>query len=389
MLAKSIEYIPAHPSNYTKGRGGRRIRAITVHHMAARWTAKRCGESFQQIERDASSHYGIGFEGEIARYVDEKDTAWTNGDWDSNLESVTIECANSAMGEPWPVSDATLNSLIDLVADIAKRNGLVPLVKGVNFTWHQMFDATSCPGDYLLSKMDYIVEEANKRVGDGEGEEEGISVSYRVHTDRWLPAVTGADAGDEDNGYAGVLGAPVFGVQVIASVGDVWYQAHPKGASNWLPEVRNNEDYAGTKITPMDGFMIQSDSTVIRYRVHTLEDGWLPEVTGYDPNDHDNGYAGVFGHVIDAIMIRADEIIEAEEEEIEEAEQAPAPPVEAEPESPPDIPPSERTETPVFEEEENTQATTSPKEEKPTRFNFFALLARLIEALINFLKKEN
>lgn len=375
----ATERILAYAGNYTVGRGKSKIRAITIHHMAARWTARRCGESFQQIERDASSHYGIGYDGEIAQYVDEKDTAWTNGDWDSNLESVTIECANSASGGNWPVSDASLNSLIDLVADIAKRNNLVPLVKGVNLTWHQMFEATACPGAYLLSKMDYIVEEANKRVGGTKYSITPVNVAYRVYTDRWLPDVTGASADDADNGYAGILGAPVFGVQAIASVGDVYYQAHPKGASNWLPEVRNNEDYAGTKITPMDGFMIQSDSTVIRYRVHTKEDGWLPEVTGYDPNDHENGYAGVFGHVIDAIMIRADEIIEAEEEEIEEAE----------PEAPVETPPAERTETHVFDEEENAQATPTPKEEKPARFNFVALLVRLIEALINFLKKEN
>ena len=78
-------------------------------------------------------------------------------------------------------------------------------------------------------------------------------------------------------------------------------------------------------------------------------------------------------------MIRADEIIEAEEEGIEEAE----------PESPAETPPAEPTETPVFDEEETDQATPTTKEEKPARFNFVALLSRLIEALIKLFSKEN
>lgn len=302
------EWIPAYQGNYTVGRGGRAIRAITVHHMAARWTARRCGESFQQIERDASSHYGIGFDGEIAQYVDEKDTAWTNGNWDSNLESVTIECANSASGAPWPVSDASLQSLTSLIADIARRNGLVPLVKGVNLTWHGMFEATACPGAYLLSKMDEIVEEANRLLTGEETERIPVTLSYGVFTDRWLPEVSGASVGDDENGFAGILGQPVTAVIASASRGSLFYQTHLLGGE-WLPEVMDREDFAGIFGCPVDGFMIRSDETLLHYRVHTLEDGWLPEVTGYDPSDGGNGFAGILGHTVDGLLIRADGIL--------------------------------------------------------------------------------
>ena len=33
---------------------------------------------------------------------------------------------------------------------------------GKNLTWHSMFTNTTCPGDYLRSKMQYIADEANK-----------------------------------------------------------------------------------------------------------------------------------------------------------------------------------------------------------------------------------
>lgn len=154
--------VPAYEGNFTYGRSGRNIEAVTIHHMAGKLTAEQCGRIFQQVGRYGSSHYGIGYNGEIASYVDEENTAWTNSNWDSNCKSVTIETSNSEMGGSWPVSDASLNALIKLVADIAKRNNLGTLVPGQNLTWHSMFADTTCPGDYLRSKMQYIADEANK-----------------------------------------------------------------------------------------------------------------------------------------------------------------------------------------------------------------------------------
>lgn len=153
---------PAYEGNFTYGRSGRKIECITIHHMAGVLTAKQCGEIFQTPGRCGSSHYGIGKDGEIACYVGEENTAWTNSNWDSNCKSITIETSNSEYGGKWKVSDYVLNELIKLVADIGKRNNLGLLVKGKNVTWHSMFTKTNCPGEYLLSKMDYIINEANK-----------------------------------------------------------------------------------------------------------------------------------------------------------------------------------------------------------------------------------
>lgn len=154
--------VPASTNNFTKGRSGRKIEMIVLHHMAGVLTAKRCGELFQNPNRKASSNYGIGYDGKIGLYVDEENTSWANSNWDANCKSVTIETSNDKVGNNWHVGDVTLNSLIKLVADIAKRNNLGKLVKGKNLTWHQMYAKTACPGDYLLSKMDYIIQEANK-----------------------------------------------------------------------------------------------------------------------------------------------------------------------------------------------------------------------------------
>ena len=141
--------VQANATNYTKGRTSK-IQMIAIHHMAGILTAKQCGNIFAKAGRGGSSHYGIGKDGEVGQYVDEQDTAWTNSNWDSNCKSVTIETSNCEVGGNWKVSDKVLNKLIELVADIAKRNKLGTLVKGKNVVWHSMYTATSCPRKILI-----------------------------------------------------------------------------------------------------------------------------------------------------------------------------------------------------------------------------------------------
>lgn len=156
------EFYPAHPNNYYGDRGSGKVNKIIVHHMAAVWTAKRCGESFQNPSRYASSNYGIGYDGEIAGYVPEELCSGATGGYEIDKYAITIEVANSINGDPWTVSDKALTSLIQLIADIAKRYKLGTLVKGENVCWHSMYAATQCPAKYLLSCMDKIVQSANE-----------------------------------------------------------------------------------------------------------------------------------------------------------------------------------------------------------------------------------
>lgn len=163
----ATESYPAYAGNYSGPEARKNITAVTVHHMAGVLSARDCGSIFQRPGRNGSSHYGIGVNGEIAWYVDENCVAWTNSNWPSNQSSVTIETSNSSTGGDWPVSGASYKSLIKLVADIAKRNGLGKLVPGQNLTWHSMYASTSCPGPYLLARMQNIADEANKINGQG------------------------------------------------------------------------------------------------------------------------------------------------------------------------------------------------------------------------------
>ena len=113
--------VPAYSGNYTVGRSGRKIEAVTIHHMAGVMSAEQCGKVFQAKGRNGSSHYGIGNDGRIGLYVDESNTAWTNSNWDSNCKSVTIETSNNKTGGQWTVGDKALNSLIKLKSDLSQE----------------------------------------------------------------------------------------------------------------------------------------------------------------------------------------------------------------------------------------------------------------------------
>lgn len=144
------------------------ISKITIHHMAGNLTIEQCGNVFAPTSRQASSNYGIGSDGRIGMYVEEKNRAWTSSNAQNDNMAVTIEVANDVVGGNWHISDKAMESLINLCVDICKRNNIEKLNftgdKNGNLTMHKWFAATACPGAYLESKFPYIANEVNKRL---------------------------------------------------------------------------------------------------------------------------------------------------------------------------------------------------------------------------------
>jgi len=94
-----------------------------------------------------------------------------------------------------------------------------------------------------------------------------------------------------------LFAAPV----VAAPATDVFYKVRAGGV--WLPEVCNLQDYAGsTRGLPITGFCARVSQGTVKYRAHVLGGDWLPYVTGYDPADSANGYAGN-NQPIDAVEV--------------------------------------------------------------------------------------
>lgn len=157
--------------NYNK-RTESKITKITIHHMVGNLTVEQCGALFAKASKQGSSNYGIGTDGRIALYVEEKNRAWTSGSQWNDQRAVTIEVANTTEGvknKTWEISDKAYASLIKLCIDICKRNN----IKSVNFTgdkngvmtWHCMYQATQCPGHYIKNIFGQIVSDINKGLG--------------------------------------------------------------------------------------------------------------------------------------------------------------------------------------------------------------------------------
>ena len=153
-----------------------KIDTITIHCMAGQLSVETCGNAFASRNSQASSNYGIGRDGRIAMYVEEKDRSWCSSDTANDHRAITIEVASDPTS-PYAVNDVAYRSLIKLVTDICKRNGIKKLVwstdrnqrinhqNGANMTVHSDFANVDCPGDYLYSRMGDIADSVNKNLG--------------------------------------------------------------------------------------------------------------------------------------------------------------------------------------------------------------------------------
>lgn len=147
------------------------IDKITIHHMAGNMSIEALGNMWANPAREASSNYGIGSDGRIGMYVEEKNRSWCSSSSSNDNRAITIEVANDGGAPDWHVSDKAMASLIDLCVDICKRNNIKKLnftgnASG-NLTQHNYFAATACPGPYLKSKFQYIADTVNSRLNAG------------------------------------------------------------------------------------------------------------------------------------------------------------------------------------------------------------------------------
>ena len=153
-----------------------KIDTITIHCVVGQCTVETLGNIFAPTSRQASSNYGVGTDGKIGMYVEEKDRSWCSSNAANDNRAVTIEVASETK-HPYAVNDRAFAALLDLVTDICKRNGIKKLVwstkkadrvnhkNGCNMTVHRDYANKSCPGDYLYNRHGEIAAEVNRRLG--------------------------------------------------------------------------------------------------------------------------------------------------------------------------------------------------------------------------------
>jgi hypothetical protein len=150
-------------------RNGQPINGVVIHHVAG-----TNGLRYVANANTRNSHptYHIANSGAVTGIVNPSRRPYsTGGTPDPN--AVTFEIDNSSTGGDWPVSASAIDSLIDVIVFHASQSpragkGFAKNIKDQTqseffIAWHSQYKATACPGPFIMSQLDYIVDQCNKR----------------------------------------------------------------------------------------------------------------------------------------------------------------------------------------------------------------------------------
>ena len=283
---------------------------IVVHYVGAVSSAKNNTIYFKNEYRGASAHYFVD-DNSIWQCVEEKDAAWHCGakiyyNKARNNNSIGIEMCCYKNNGKLDISEKTINNTIELVKELMQKYN-IPVE---NIVRHYDVTRKVCPAPFVedISRWNDF---KNRLVGKGNNvliKPDVIYQGYDNKKKKWLGTITNYN-NTSINGYSGNIGNSLGGIRVKLSNGaKITIKSHIKGGK-WLSEISKWDDtsngYSGIKGKPIDAVMIKADGYKIEYRVHLLKSNrWLNWISGYNQNDSRYGYAGNIGQEIDAIQIR-------------------------------------------------------------------------------------
>ena len=185
-----VSYTKLSPNH--SGQRTHSIDRITPHCVVGQCSVETLGSIFLSKSRQASCNYGIGADGRVGMYVEEKNRSWCSSSSANDQRAITIECASDA-AEPYAFKDVVYNKLVALCTDICKRNGKTKLLwlgdknTTLNYTpasdemvltVHRWFANKSCPGNWMYARMGDLAEKVTAQLGGAAKSAE----TYRTYT---------------------------------------------------------------------------------------------------------------------------------------------------------------------------------------------------------------
>ena len=161
------------------------IDRITPHCVVGQCSVETLGSIFAPSSRQASSNYGIGEDGRVGMYVEEKNRSWCSSSNANDQRAVTIECASDNT-EPYAFKDVVYQKLIKLCVDICQRNGkkkllwlgdkdttqaYTPKADEMVLTVHRWFANKSCPGSWMYARMGDLASKVTAQLSGSKQEE--------------------------------------------------------------------------------------------------------------------------------------------------------------------------------------------------------------------------
>ena len=178
-----VSYTKLSPNH--SGQRTHSIDRITPHCVVGQCSVETLGNIFLPTSRQASCNYGIGVDGRVGMYVEEKNRSWCSSSSANDQRAVTIECASDTT-EPYAFKDVVYQKLITLCVDICKRNGKSKLLwlgdkdKTLSYeprsdemvlTVHRWFANKSCPGNWMYARMGDLAAKVTAQLDGGASED--------------------------------------------------------------------------------------------------------------------------------------------------------------------------------------------------------------------------
>lgn len=220
-----VSYTKLSPNH--SGQRTHSIDRITPHCVVGQFSVETLGNIFTPTSRQASCNYGIGPDGRVGMYVEEKNRSWCSSSNANDQRAVTIECASDTK-HPYTMNSTVYATLIKLCVDICKRNGKKKLIwlgdknKTLNYspksdemvlTVHRWFANKSCPGNWLYARLGDLAAKVTAELSgttSGSGSTAPTTQMYRVRKS-WSDAKSQIGAykvldnakkkADENSGY--------------------------------------------------------------------------------------------------------------------------------------------------------------------------------------------
>ena len=172
-----VSYTKLSPNH--SGQRTHSIERITPHCVVGQCSVETLGSIFLPASRQASCNYGIGVDGRVGMYVEEKNRSWCSSSNANDQRAITVECASDT-AEPYAFKGVVYNRLVELCTDICKRNGKTKLLwlgdktKTLNYTpksdemvltVHRWFANKSCPGNWMYTRMGDLASKVTAALG--------------------------------------------------------------------------------------------------------------------------------------------------------------------------------------------------------------------------------
>lgn len=136
-------------------------KSVTLHHNGGRLSLQGILNVWKT--RPASAHFQVTRDAELGQYVKVNEYAWAVGNTTGNIESISIEMANSELSPTWRVNEITWMEACRLAgwlfANVVDGH---PRPSSSNLFYHHHWKSTDCAGPYMDTVYSRVLKETQR-----------------------------------------------------------------------------------------------------------------------------------------------------------------------------------------------------------------------------------